>query len=55
MINLGRLGPEPLHAQPNCIKCGKKMWLSCTEIEQLEFMNHVCECKRCRSAQVPLT
>lgn len=43
--------PEPLHDPPNCIKCGEKMWFSCTEIEKAGFVHHVYECKKCRSTQ----
>jgi hypothetical protein len=43
--------PEPLHDQPTCIKCGEKMWFSCTEIEKPGFVHHVYECRRCRSTQ----
>ena len=43
--------PEPLRDPPNCIKCGEKMWFSCTEIEQAGFVHHVYECKKCRSTQ----
>ena len=45
MAKLGTGGPEPLHVQPNCIKCGEKMWFSCTEIEKPGFWHHVYECK----------
>jgi hypothetical protein len=43
--------PEPLHDPPNCIKCGKKMSFSCTEIEKPGFIHHVYECRKCRSTQ----
>ncbi len=43
--------PEPLHDPPKCIKCGEKMWFSCTEIEEPGFVHHVYECKKCRSTE----
>jgi hypothetical protein len=53
-IGLSELGmdkPEPLRDPPNCIKCGEKMWFSCTELEKPGFVHHVYECKKCRSTQ----
>src|SRR5450759_1778421 len=53
-IELSELGmdkPEPLRDPPNCIKCGEKMWFSCTELEKPGFVHHVYECKKCRSTQ----
>ena len=43
--------PEPLRDPPKCIKCGEKMWFSCTELEKPGFVHHVYECKKCRSTQ----
>ena len=42
---------KPLHDPPNCIKCGEKMRLSCTETEKPGFVHRVYECKKCRSTQ----
>jgi hypothetical protein len=50
MVKLGMDKPEPLHDPPNCIKCGEKMWFSCTEIEKPGFVHHVYECKKSAGA-----
>ncbi len=51
MDETGMNDPEPLPDPPNCIKCGGKMWFSCTEMEKPGFVHHVYECKTCRSTQ----
>jgi hypothetical protein len=50
-VGLGMDKPEPLRDPPKCIKCGEKMWFSCTELEKPGFVHHVYECKKCRSTQ----
>lgn len=55
MDKLGINNPEPPRDLPNCIGCGEKMRLSCTEIEKPGFVHYVYECKRCRSTQSLVT
>jgi hypothetical protein len=36
---------------PQCVRCGSKMRLSCTEPDTPGFVHHVYECIKCRSTQ----
>jgi hypothetical protein len=44
-----------LDTEPQCVKCGSKMRLSCTEPDKPGFVHRVYECTKCRITQSIVT